>query len=91
MATFAAIQSAARAHERDLAVSRQIAITANDLRLTDVSLAAQLSLGIEGGIACFIALIFSIALIYLLPSLKPSEEMLALTGAEIPKNKENTV
>jgi WD40 repeat protein/transcriptional regulator with XRE-family HTH domain len=44
LATFAAVESAARAHERDLAVSRQIAITANELRVTDVALAAQLSL-----------------------------------------------
>lgn len=43
--------------------------------------------GIEGGIACFIALIFSIALIYFLPFLKPTEEMLALTSRESPKNK----
>ena len=38
--------------------------------------------GIEGGIACFIALIFSIVLIYFLPFLKPTEEMLALTSEE---------
>ncbi len=38
--------------------------------------------GIEGGIACFIALIFSIGLIYFLPFLKPTEEMLALTSEE---------
>lgn len=44
--------------------------------------------GIEGGIACFIALIFSIAFIYLLPFLKPSGEMLALTNKETPKNGE---
>ena len=47
--------------------------------------------GIEGGIACFIALIFSIALIYLLPFLKPGEEMLALTSAESPKNRETMI
>ncbi len=41
--------------------------------------------GIEGGIACTIALIFSTALIYFLPILKPTEEMLALTSAEKPK------
>jgi WD40 repeat protein/transcriptional regulator with XRE-family HTH domain len=40
----AAVESAARARERDLAVSRQIAVTANELRATDVALAAQLSL-----------------------------------------------
>lgn len=44
LGTFAAIESGARAHERDLAVSRQIAITANELRVTDVAIAAQLSL-----------------------------------------------
>lgn len=36
--------------------------------------------GIEGGIACTIAIMASIAFIYLLPILKPSEEMLALTS-----------
>lgn len=41
--------------------------------------------GIEGGVASFLALIFSIFLIYFLPFLKPSEEMLALTDKEIPK------
>jgi hypothetical protein len=45
--------------------------------------------GIEGGIACFIALIFSIALIYFLPFLKPGEEMLALTSAENTKKAES--
>ncbi|MBX6749259.1 MAG: WD40 repeat domain-containing protein [Micromonosporaceae bacterium] len=44
LGTFAAVESSARAHERDLAVSRQIAVTANELRATDVALAAQLSL-----------------------------------------------
>jgi len=43
--------------------------------------------GIEGGIACTIALLASIALIYFLPFLKPTEEMLALTSEEIPRNK----
>ncbi|MBA2334155.1 MAG: CPBP family intramembrane glutamic endopeptidase [Pyrinomonadaceae bacterium] len=38
--------------------------------------------GIEGGIACTIALIISTALIYFLPFLKPSHEMLLLTSAE---------
>lgn len=41
--------------------------------------------GIEGGIVCTIALIFSILLIWFLPFLKPTEEMLALTSREIPK------
>ena len=43
--------------------------------------------GIEGGIACTIALIFSTALIYFLPFIKPTEEMLALTNEEKPKGK----
>ncbi|HEX8735850.1 MAG TPA: type II CAAX endopeptidase family protein [Pyrinomonadaceae bacterium] len=43
--------------------------------------------GLEGGIACTIALIFSTVLIYFLPLLKPSEEMLALTSEE--KMREN--
>jgi len=43
--------------------------------------------GIEGGIACTIALIFSIALIWFLPFINPTEEMLALTSEEKPKNK----
>lgn len=38
--------------------------------------------GIEGGIASTIAIIFSIVLIYFLPNLKPTEEMLALTSEE---------
>jgi len=38
--------------------------------------------GIEGGIACTIALILSTTLIYFLPFLKPSHEMLLLTSAE---------
>lgn len=38
--------------------------------------------GLEGGVACTIALIFSTVLIYFLPFLKPSEEMLALTSEE---------
>ena len=40
--------------------------------------------GIEGGIACTIAIIISTAAIYFLPILKPSEEMLALTSDEKP-------
>jgi len=40
--------------------------------------------GIEGGIACTIAIVASGALIWFVPYIKPSEEMLALT------NKENT-
>ncbi|CAN5357755.1 hypothetical protein BH10ACI1_BH10ACI1_01660 [soil metagenome] len=38
--------------------------------------------GIEGGIACTLAIIFSTALIYFLPILKPTGEMLALTSEE---------
>lgn len=38
--------------------------------------------GIEGGIACTIALIVSILAIWFLPILKPTEEMLALTSEE---------
>ena len=40
--------------------------------------------GIEGGIACTIALIISTLVIYFLPFLKPTEEMLALTSEEKP-------
>jgi membrane protease YdiL (CAAX protease family) len=40
--------------------------------------------GIEGGIACTIALIASGVLIWFLPILRPTEEMLALTNEEIP-------
>ena len=40
--------------------------------------------GIEGGIACTIAIVFSTILIWFLPFLKPTEEMLALTSEEIP-------
>ena len=40
--------------------------------------------GIEGGISCTIVLIASGALIWFLPILKPTEEMLALTSEEIP-------
>jgi membrane protease YdiL (CAAX protease family) len=40
------------------------------------------SYGVEGGFSATIALIISMVLIYFLPVLKPSEEMLALTGEE---------
>ena len=40
--------------------------------------------GIEGGLACTFALVVSTALIYYLPSLKPTEEMLELTSTEKP-------
>jgi len=39
--------------------------------------------GIEGGISCTIAIIASTILIWFLPFLKPTEEMLALTSKEI--------
>jgi hypothetical protein len=42
--------------------------------------------GIEGGIACTIALLISIALIWFLPILKPTVEMLALTNKENPNS-----
>ncbi len=42
--------------------------------------------GIEGGIACTVALIVSTALIYFSPFLKPTEEMLRLTSEEISKD-----
>lgn len=45
------------------------------------------SYGIEGGAACTIAIIFSIILIYFMPFLKPTEEMLALTSEEKLKTK----
>jgi membrane protease YdiL (CAAX protease family) len=38
--------------------------------------------GVEGGIACTIAIIFSSALIWFAPFLKPTEEMLKLTSEE---------
>lgn len=41
--------------------------------------------GIEGGIACTIALVISTALIYFLPIFKPTEEMIALTSEETQK------
>ena len=42
--------------------------------------------GIEGGITCTFALIVSVGLIWFLPILKPTEEMLALTSKENSKN-----
>ncbi|MEK7723590.1 MAG: type II CAAX endopeptidase family protein [Acidobacteriota bacterium] len=42
--------------------------------------------GIEGGLTCTIALIVSTILIWFLPILKPTEEMLALTSKENPVN-----
>ena len=42
------------------------------------------SYGIEGGIACTIALVVSTALIWFAPFLKPTEEMVALTSEEKP-------
>ena len=44
------------------------------------------SYGLEGGIACTIALIASTALIYFLPFVKPTEEMLAFSSEEKEKN-----
>ena len=41
--------------------------------------------GIEGGVACTVALTFSIALIWFAPFLKPTPEMLALSSQESPK------
>jgi membrane protease YdiL (CAAX protease family) len=43
------------------------------------------SYGIEGGLACTFALIISTLLIYFLPFLKPTEEMLAFSSKEQPK------
>jgi len=43
--------------------------------------------GIEGGIACTIALIFSTALIWFTPFLRPTEEMLDLTSEEKPNSR----
>jgi membrane protease YdiL (CAAX protease family) len=45
--------------------------------------------GIEGGIACTVAIIASGVLIYFTPILKPNEEMLALTNEEIPAKQFN--
>ncbi len=47
--------------------------------------------GVEGGIACTIALIVSMVLIWFLPFLKPTEEMLALTSEENPLRDEKIV
>lgn len=41
--------------------------------------------GIEGGIACTISLVIFTLLIWFLPALKPTEEMLALTNKENPR------
>jgi membrane protease YdiL (CAAX protease family) len=41
--------------------------------------------GIEGGIACTMALVVSVALIYFLPIFKPSEEMVVFSSEEKPK------
>lgn len=41
--------------------------------------------GIEGGIACTIALVLSIGLIWILPFVKPNEELLQMSSEEIPK------
>ena len=43
--------------------------------------------GLEGGIACTIALVLSSFIIWFLPFSKPSEEMLELSGEEIQKGK----
>lgn len=45
--------------------------------------------GLEAGAVCTIALIISILLIWFLPFLKPTEEMLALTSQEISKQSAN--
>lgn len=44
LAVFAFQQESAATHQRNLAISRQVAIDANDLRKTDIALAMQLSL-----------------------------------------------
>lgn len=41
--------------------------------------------GIEASIACTIAILISIALIRFLPGIRPSEEMVAMTGTETPR------
>jgi uncharacterized protein len=41
--------------------------------------------GLEGGVACTVALVFSTALIYFLPVFKPSEEMIAFSSEETEK------
>jgi membrane protease YdiL (CAAX protease family) len=45
--------------------------------------------GIEGGIACTIAIVASGILIWFAPFIKPTAEMAALTGEEIPKRRES--
>lgn len=47
--------------------------------------------GLEGGIACTIALIISTALIWFLPLFKATEEMLALTDTEKPALKDRLI
>jgi len=42
------------------------------------------SYGVEGGIACAVAVLFSTAAIWFLPTVKPTEEMYALTSKENP-------
>lgn len=42
--------------------------------------------GVEGGIICTIALLISTTIIWFLPTLKPTEEMLVLTSQENPKS-----
>lgn len=42
--------------------------------------------GLEGGFACTVALVVSAIAIWFMPFLKPTEEMLRLTGEENPKN-----
>ena len=43
--------------------------------------------GLEGGIACTVALVVSAAAIWFLPVFKPTEEMLELSGSEKPNDK----
>ena len=54
------------------------------LRATDVGPAWLTggSYGIEGGVACTFALVVSTVIIYYLPAVKPTEEMLELTSEE---------
>ena len=47
--------------------------------------------GLEGGIACTIALIISTALIWFLPIFKATDEMLALTDSETPALKDRLI
>jgi len=44
------------------------------------------SYGIEASIACTIAILVSILLIYYLPGIRPSEEMFAMTSTEVPRS-----